>query len=73
MVFIVSNRVILFLDRIHKKILSELCPIYSRLLCGTFPVILPPTFDMVESLKECEGVHFPVGKIVNKEISFQQI
>jgi hypothetical protein len=36
LVFIVSNRVILFLYRIHKKILSGLNPIYSRILYGNF-------------------------------------
>jgi hypothetical protein len=71
LVFIVANRVILFLDRIHKKIPSGLGPIYSRLLCGTFlPVSFPPMFDMGESLKECEGDLFPVGKIMNREITF---
>jgi hypothetical protein len=71
LVIIVTNRVILFLDRIHKKIPSGLSPIYSRILCGTFlPVSFPPMFDMGEILKECEGDLFPVGKIVNKEITF---
>jgi hypothetical protein len=71
LVVIVTNRVILFLDRIHKKIPSGLDPIYSRLLCGNFlPVSFPPMFDMGESLKECEGDLFPVGKIVNREITF---
>jgi hypothetical protein len=63
LVFIVINRVVLFLDRIHKKIPSGLDPIYSRFLCGTFlPVSFPPMFDMGESLEECEGDLFPVGK-----------
>jgi hypothetical protein len=71
LVIIVTNRVILFLDHIHKKIPSGLDPIYSRLLCGTLlPVSFPPMFDMGESLKECEGDIFPVGKIVNREITF---
>jgi hypothetical protein len=71
LVIIVTNRVILFLDCIHKKIPSGIDPIYSRLLCGNFlPVIFPPMFDMGESLKECEGDLFPVGKIVNREITF---
>jgi hypothetical protein len=71
LVLIVANRVILFLDRIHKKIPSGLGPIYSRLLCGTFlPVSFPPMFDMGESLKECEGDLFPVIKMVNIEITF---
>jgi hypothetical protein len=71
LVLIVSNRVILFLYRIHKKIPSGLGPIYSRLLCGNFlPVSFPPMFDMGESLKECEGDLFPVGEIMNREITF---
>jgi hypothetical protein len=61
----------LFLDRIHKKIPSGLGPIYSRLLYGTFLlVIFPPMFDMGESLKECEGDIFPVGEIMNTRITF---
>jgi hypothetical protein len=53
LVFIVINKVILFLDRIHKKIPSKLGPIYPRFLCGTFlPIIFPPMFDMGESLEE---------------------
>jgi hypothetical protein len=71
LVVIVTNMVILFLDRIHKKIPSGLDPIYSRLLYGTFLLVsIPPMFDMGESLKECEGDIFPVGKIVNREITF---
>jgi hypothetical protein len=54
-----------------KKSQVGLDPIYSRLLCGTLlPVSFPPMFDMGESLKECEGDLFPVGKIVNREITF---
>jgi hypothetical protein len=46
-------------------------PIYSIFLCGTFlPVSFPPMFDMGESLEECEGDLFPVGKILNTEITF---
>jgi hypothetical protein len=71
LVLIVANRVIVFLDRIHKKIPSGLGPKYSRFLCGTLiPVSFPPMFDMGKSLKECEGDFFSVGKIVNKEITF---
>jgi hypothetical protein len=69
--FIVINRVVLCLDRIHKKIPSVLNPIYSRFLCGNFlPVSFPPMFDMGESLEKCEGDILPVKKIVNKEITF---
>jgi hypothetical protein len=54
-----------------KKIPSGLSPIYSIFLCGTFlPVIFPPMFYVGESLEECEGDIFPVGKIVNREITF---
>jgi hypothetical protein len=71
LVLIVSNRVILFLYRIHKKVPSGIDPIYSRLLCGTLlPTSFPPMFDMRESFKECEGDLFFVGKIVNREITF---
>jgi hypothetical protein len=71
LVVIVTNKVILFIDHIHKKISSGFDPIYFRLLCGNFiPVSFPPMFDMGESLKECKGDIFPVGKIVNKEITF---
>jgi hypothetical protein len=63
--------VILFLDRIHTKILSGFDPIYSRLLCGTLlPISFPPMFDMGESLKECEVDLFPFGEIMNREITF---
>jgi hypothetical protein len=71
LVLIVANRVILFLYHIHIKIPSELGPIYSRLLCGTFlSVSFPPMFHMGEILKECEGDLFPAEKIMNKEITF---
>jgi hypothetical protein len=71
LVIIVTNRVILFLDRNQKKIPSGLGPIYSRLLHGNFlPVSFPPMFDMGESFKESEGDLFPVREIVNKEITF---
>jgi hypothetical protein len=70
-VFIFINRVVLFLDRIHKNIPSGLSPIYSRFLCGTFLLVsFPPMFDMGDILEECEGDLFPVEKIVNKEITF---
>jgi hypothetical protein len=59
--FIVSNRVVLFLYHIHKKIPSGLGPIYSRILCGTLlPISFPPMCDMGGSLKECEGDIFLV-------------
>jgi hypothetical protein len=64
LVLIVSNRVILFLYRIHKKIPNGISPIYSRLLCGIFlPVSFPPMFDMRKSFKECESDLFFVGKL----------
>jgi hypothetical protein len=71
LVLIVSNRVILFLYFIHKKISSGFSPIYSKFLYGTLlPIIFPPMFDMGESLKECEGNLFPLRKIMNREITF---
>jgi hypothetical protein len=63
--------VIMFLYRIHKKTLSGLDPIYSRILCGNFLLVsIPPMFDMGERFKECEGDLFPVGKIMNGAITF---
>jgi hypothetical protein len=68
---IVSHRVILILDHIHKKIPSGIRPKYFRLLCGIFlPVSFPPMFDMRESLKEHKGDLFSFEKIVNREINF---
>jgi hypothetical protein len=73
-VFIVINKVVLFLDHIHKKIPSALGSIYSRFLCGTFILVnFPPMFDMGESLEECEGDIFAIEKILNREITFYQI
>jgi hypothetical protein len=66
LVLIVSNRVILLLYRIHKKISSGINPIYFRLLYGTLlPISFPPMFDLGESFKECEGDLFFVRKFVN--------
>jgi hypothetical protein len=71
LVIIVSHRVILLLDRIHKNLPSGIGPKYYRLLCGIFlPVSFPPMFDMGESLKERKGDLFSVEKIVNRQITF---
>jgi hypothetical protein len=71
LVLIVSNRLIPFLYRVHKKIPGGIGPIYYKIFCGTFlPVSFPPMFDMEEIFKECEGDIFPVGKMVNREIPF---
>jgi hypothetical protein len=71
LVIIVINMVIVFLDRIEKKIPSGLDLIYSRLLYGTFlPVSFSPMFDMGERFKECECDLFPIGEIMSKEITF---
>jgi hypothetical protein len=71
LVIIISHKVILFLDHIHKKIPSGIDPKHSRILCGHFlPIIFPPMFDMRESLKEHKGDLFSIRKIVNREITF---
>jgi hypothetical protein len=71
LVFIFSNRVILFLEDIHKRVPSGLSPKYSRLLYGFFLAIsLLPMFDMGDKLKECKGDLFPIGKKLDKEIIF---
>jgi hypothetical protein len=70
LVFIVINRIVLFFDRIHKKISSGLSLIYSIFLCVTFlPVSFPLMFDMGESLEECEGDLFPFEIFLNKEVT----
>jgi hypothetical protein len=71
LVIIVSHRLVLLLDRIHKIIPSRFNPKYSRLLYGTFFLVSFPTiFDMGEIFKENKGDLFSVGKIVKKEITF---
>jgi hypothetical protein len=61
LVFVVINRVVLFLDCIHKKIPSGIDPIYSRFLCGTFLLVsFRPMFDIGESLEEYKGDLFLV-------------
>jgi hypothetical protein len=70
LVIIVSNRVILLLDGIHKRVPSGIDPKYSRILCGFFlTVSLPPMFDKGECFKECKGDIFPIGKFVDREIN----
>jgi hypothetical protein len=60
----------LFLDSIHKRVPSGLDPKYSRLLYGVFLIVsLPPMFDIGESLKEHKGDIFPIGKIMDREIT----
>jgi hypothetical protein len=71
LVVIVSNRVIFFLDDIHKRVPSVLDLKYSKLLCGVlFTVSFPPMFDMGDNLKERKSDIFPIGKIVDREIPF---
>jgi hypothetical protein len=63
LVIIVFNRVILFLDGIHKKIPNGFSLKHSKLLCGIFlTVISPPNFDMGDILKERKGDIFHVEK-----------
>jgi hypothetical protein len=58
----------LLFDRI---VINMINPIYSIFLCGTLlPVSFPSMFDLGESLKECKGDLFPVGKFLNREITF---
>jgi hypothetical protein len=67
LVFIVINRVVLFLDRIHRKIPIGVGPIYSKFLCGTFlPISFPLIFDMGGILEDYEGDIFPVELILNR-------
>jgi hypothetical protein len=62
--------VILFLDRINKKISSGLDHIYSILLCDNLlPISFPPMLNMGEILQEYGGDLFPMRKIVKREIT----
>ena len=71
LVVVVSNREIFFLDGIHKRVPCGLDPKHSRILYGVFlTVILPPMFDMGDHLKEHKGDIFPIGKIMDGEITF---
>jgi hypothetical protein len=71
LVIVVSNRVILLLDYIQKRVPSGIGPKYSRLLCGVFiTVSLPPMLDRRDILKEHKGDLFPTRKIMDKEITF---
>jgi hypothetical protein len=71
LVVVVSSRVILFLDGIHKRVPSGLIPKYSKLLYGFFLIVsLPPMFDMGDHLKAHNGDIFPIGKIMDREITF---
>jgi len=71
LVVVVSNKVILFLDGIHKRFPSGLSPKYSRLLYGVLlTVSLPPMFDMGDRLNERKNDLFSIGKIVDRETTF---
>jgi hypothetical protein len=71
LVIIVSNRIIMFLNNINKKIPSGFGLKHSKLLYGIFLTIsLPLIFDMGDNLKEHKGDFFPVEKIGDKEITF---
>jgi hypothetical protein len=77
LVIIFTNKVILFLDRIHTKksqvASAPYIPDSSMEILIFLPVSFPPMFDMGEFLKECEGDLLPVGKIVNREVTFYHI
>jgi hypothetical protein len=63
--------VILFRDDIHKSVPGGIDPKYSRFQCGVLLIVsLPPIFDMGDKFKEHNGDLFPIGKIVDKEITF---
>jgi hypothetical protein len=65
LVIIVYNRVIIFLNDIHKKFPSGFGLRHSRLLCGILlTVFFPPNFDMGENLKEHKGDILSIRKIV---------
>jgi hypothetical protein len=61
---VVSKRVTLFLDDIHKRVPSGLNPKYFRLLCGVLlTLILPPMFDMGAALRSTKVIFSLLEKI----------
>jgi hypothetical protein len=70
-VIIVFNRVILFLEFIHKQIPSGIDPKYSRFLYGIFiPISFPPMFEMGEGLKDHKFGLLSIKIFVEREITF---
>jgi hypothetical protein len=70
-VFIVANRVILFLDGIYERFPTRFGLKHSRLLCGNFlSISFPPMFEMGERLNKRIGDIFPIGICFYREITF---
>jgi len=64
LVIIVYNRVMLFIDGIHKRVPGGISPKYLRLLYGfCLTVSLSPIFHMGDILQECKVDLFSIGKL----------
>jgi len=70
LVVAVSKRVLFLLEGIKKRHPSGLWPKNCEIISGMLHTVsFPPISDMQKSFKECEGVFFTVGKILDKEIT----
>ena len=74
LVLVASNRVVLFFIGIPEGIPCEGDYKYYRFLYGPLlKVSIPPVLNMWDDLEECKSNIFPIGKIVDRKISFKQI
>jgi hypothetical protein len=74
LVLVASNRVVLFFNGIPEGIPCGGDHKYCRFLYGRLlRVSIPPILNMGDGLAECKSNLFPVGKIVDRKIPFEQI
>jgi hypothetical protein len=74
LVLVASNRVVLFFNRILEEILGggdhKYCIfLYRPLLRVRIPLVL----NTGDGLEECKSNLFPIGKILDQKIAFEQI
>jgi hypothetical protein len=74
LVFVASKMVVLFFNGIPEGIPSIGDCKYCRFLYGPLlRISIPRVLNMGEDLEECKSNIFPIGKIVDQKISFEQI
>jgi hypothetical protein len=74
MVLVASNSVVLFFNGILEGIPSKGDCKYCRSLYGPLlKVSIPLVLNMGDGLEECKSNIFPIGKIVDQKIPFEQI
>jgi hypothetical protein len=73
-VLVASNRVVLLFNGIHEGIPCGRDCKYFIFLCGPFlRVSIPQVLNMGDDLEECKSNLFPIRKIVDQIIPFEQI